>query len=242
MLKLSLHASAPRNVCAQNRIGSLDVAYEKLAARADYKAVMWTAGLGEQTPVKLENYPRWSASIWDLLVRVICLCMNRKEAIWPVDIPNRRAGAYAQHLTAIVEHWPDGFDTRRAVVGTAHIQMCATKRNYRATFDDDILGEQAAQVFRHTPDVLNAWDLLSRAYGCAATGSPELPARPELYKPIPVAMGAGSYVNLDTVSEPARTGCYRWLDKEGVETIEVPDIEGPCVTEHQFVTFLQKAI
>lgn len=242
MLKLSLHASAPRNICAQNRIGSLDVAYEKLAARADYKAVMWTAGLGEQTPVKLQNYPRWSASIWDLLVRIICLSLNRKEDIWPAVIPNQRTGPYMLDLTAHVEHWPDGFDTRRAVVGTAYVHMCTRRRNYRATFHDDILGEQTTEVFRHTPAVLTAWDLLARAYGWATTGAPELPPRPELYKPIPVAMGADSYVNLDTVSEPARTGCYRWLDKQRLDTVEVPDIEGPCVTEQQFVTFLQKAI
>lgn len=242
MLKLSLHASAPRGISPQNRIGSLDVAYEKLAARADYKAVMWTAGLGEQTPVQLLNYPRWSSSIWDLLVRVICLALNRKEAIWPSVMPNRRSGPYMRDLTAVVEHWPDGFDIRRSVVGTAHVRMCATKRNYRATFQDDILGEQTTEVFRHTPDVLTAWDLLTRAYGWTTTGGPELPPRPDLYKPIPVAMGPGSYVNLDTVSEPARTGCYRWMTKNAIESVEVPDIEGPCVTEAQFVNFLQKAV
>lgn len=242
MLKLSLHASAPRSASPQNRIGGLDVAYEKLAARADYKAVMWSAGLGEQAPVQLLNYPRWSASIWDLLVRVICLGMNRKEAIWPASIPNRRSGPYMLHLSAVVEHWPDGLDTRRAVVGTAHVQMCTTRRNYRATFRDDILGEWATPVFRHTPDVMTPWDLLARAFGWATTGGPELPPRPELYKPIPVPMGSDSYVNLDTVSEPARTGCYRWLNKQAIDTIEVPDIEGPCVTEAQFVTFLQKAV
>lgn len=242
MLKLSLHASTPRGINPQNRIGSLDVAYEKLAARADYKALMWTAGLGEQAPVQLLNYPRWSASIWDLLVRIVCLATTRKEVIWPADIPNRRSGPYMHDLTALVEHWPDGMDTRRAVVGKAHVQMCARKRNYRAVFEDDILGKRSTEVFRHTPVVLNAWDLLARAYGWATTGSPELPPRPDLYKPIPIPMGSHSYVNLDTVSEPARTGCYRWLDKRRLETAEVPGIEGPCINEAQFVTFLQKAV
>lgn len=242
MLKLTLHCCAPREVRPQTCVGTLDVAYDKLAARADYKAVMWTAGLGEQEPVRLENYPRWSASIWDLLVRVICLGANRKEAIWPVDIPSRRSGAYTQNLYAIVEHWPDGSDTRRSVVGTAHVQMCATRRNYRATFRDDILGKQTTDVFRHTPDVLNAWDLLTRAYGWATTGAPALPARPDLYKPIPLNVGSSSYVNLDTVSEPARTGCYRWLDKQGIDTVEAGDLQGPCITEQQFVDFLQKAV
>jgi hypothetical protein len=242
MLKLSLHASSPRGVSPQNRIGSLDVAYETLAARADYKAVMWTAGLGEQAPVQLQNYPRWSASIWDLLARIVCLATTRKEAIWPEDIPHRRSGPYIRDLTALVEHWPDGLDTRRATVGKAHVQMCSRRRHYQAVFEDDILGRQASPVFTHTPVVLNAWDLLARAYGWATTGGPELPPRPELYKPIPVPAGKDSFVILDTLSEPARTGCYRWLRKRNIETVEIPAIKGPCVTEAQFVTFLQKAV
>lgn len=242
MLKLSLHTSTPRGVSVNNRVGLLDVAYDKLAARADYKALMWTAGLGEQAPVRLENYPRWSASVWDLLVRIICLSISAKEAVWPAVIPNRRKGALALNLTAVVEHWPNGMEPGRKMVGSAHIQMCTRRCNYRATFRDDILGEVSSEVFRHTPDVLNVWDLLTRAYGWATARAPELLPRPELYKPIPVSMGSESYVNLDTVSEPARTGCYRWLDKEGIKTVEVPDIDGPCVTEAQFVTFLQKAV
>lgn len=242
MLKLTLHAGTPRQVSAQNRIGALDVAYDKLAARADYKALMWTAGLGEQAPVRLVSYPRWSASMWDLLVRIICLCINHREAVWPAVMPNARRGAFIQDLTAVVEHWPDGFDTRRSVVGTAHLHMLNRRCNYRATFEDDILGTENSDVFRHTPEALNSWDLLARAYAWTTTASFELPPRPELYKPIPLSSGSASYVNLDTVREPARTGCYRWLAKQGMQTQKVEYVDGPCVTEAQFVNFLQKAV
>lgn len=242
MLKLTLHASSPRNATAFNRIGMLDIAYEKLDARADYKALLWTAGIGEGPAIKLQNYPRWSTSVWDLIVRCICLGISLKEEVWPANIPNTRKGAYALDLCAIVEHWADGSDTRRTVVGTAHLRMCTRRCNYRATFEDDILGERTTAVFRHTPAVLNAWDLLTRAYAWLTTDSPQLAPRPELYKPIPIAVGKDSYVNLDTVSEPARTGIYRWLEKQAIQTVEVPVVEGPCVTEAQFVTFLQKAV
>lgn len=154
MLKLTLHASSPRNATANNRVGMLDIAYEKLAARADYKALLWTAGLGEQAAVKLQNYPRWSASVWDLVIRIICLAISRKEEVWPAVIPNERKGAYTLELCAIVEHWPDGSDVRRTVAGTAHLKMCSRRCNYRATFEDDILGTQNTEVFRHTPKVL----------------------------------------------------------------------------------------
>ncbi|MBV8037349.1 hypothetical protein [Roseateles sp.] len=242
MLKLTLHASSPRNATPFNRVGMLDIAYEKLAARADYKALLWTAGIGEQAPVKLQNYPRWSASVWDLVIRIICLAISRKEEVWPAVIPNARKGAYTLELCAIVEHWPDGSDTRRTVVGTAHLKMCNRRCNYRATFEDDILGVRATEVFRHTPKVLNNWDLLTRAYAWLTTDSTQLAPRPELYKPIPIAVKDASYVHLDTVSEPARTGCYRWLEKQRIKTVEVPGIEGPCITEAQFVNFLQRAV
>ena len=242
MLKVTLHTSSPRNATASNRIGALDIAYDKLAARATYKAIMWTAGVGEYASARIENYPRWSASIWDLIVRIVCLCISSEEAVCPAEIPNARTGAYTRELGIIVEHWPDGFDIRRTQVGTAHIRMCTRRCNYRATFTDDILGERSTDVFRHTPKRLNSWDLLTRAYAHMTTSSSALPPRPELYKPIPIAVGKSSYVHLDTVREPARMGCYRWLEKRAVKPTEVEGIEGPCITETQFVDFLEKAV
>jgi hypothetical protein len=237
-----VHTSSPRNASATNRVGALDIAYDKLAARADYKAVMWTVGFGEFATAGIENYPRWSASVWDLVARVICLCISSEEAVCPPDIPNARTGAYARDLSVIVEHWPDGFDTRRTLVGTAHVQMCARRCNYRATFSDDILGERSTDVFRYAPKKFNAWDLLTRAYAYLTTGSSALPPRPELYKPIPIAAGKESYVHMETVSEPARTGCYRWLEKRCIKPTEVEGIGGPCITEAQFVDFLTRAV
>lgn len=242
MLKVTLHASKPRNVSAQNLIGRLDVGYVTLDAMADYKGLMLTTGLGEQAPVRLTGYPRWSASIWDLLVRMVCLSLSGREAVWPEVLPNTRRGAFIEDMTAVVEHWPDGFDTRRSTVGTAHVAMTSRRCNYRATFTDDILGTVVSDVFRHTPIGLAPWDLLTRAYAWLTTQSGVLPARPTLYTPIPIADGGQSYVALETVAEPARTGCYRWLDKRQIDTVTLPVVEGPCITESQFVEFLRRAV
>ena len=219
MLKVTLHAAKPQAVNERNVLGRLDIAYEKLDAIADYKAVMFTSGIGAQAPVALKAYPRWSASLWDLVVRMACLSINKTEAVSTANIPVKRTGAFIENMTAVVEHWADGLDTRRSVVGTAHVAMGANRCNYRATFVDDIAGSQGSEVFRHTPEVLTPWDLLTRAYAWATTASLALPARPTLYTPIPISHEGQSFVSLDTVSEPARTGFYRWLDKRNIKTV-----------------------
>jgi hypothetical protein len=242
MLKVTLHTGKPARANECNLLGRLDIGYASLDAHADYKAVMLSSGLGEQAPVTLKGYPRWSASLWDLVARVACLSLSGQEAVWPAEIPVARTGAYSVELSAIVEHWPDGLGTRRAKVGTAHLVMQSRRCNYRATFTDDILGSQTSTVFRHTPKVLTPWDLLVRAYAWTTTETFALPSRPKLYTPLPFEHEGTSYVCLDTVQEPARTGCLRWLLKRGVEAVTVPFVEGPCVTETRFVEFLQKAV
>ena len=242
MLKVTLHHATQDSVSAQNILGRLDIGYARLDATADYKAVMQTSGLGEQSPVTLTGYPRWSASIWDLVARITCLGINRREAIWPAEIPVQRRCAFIENMTALVEHWPDGVHTRRASVGSARVSMLRRKGRYEATFTDDILGEQRSEVFTHTPEALNAWDLLVRAYAWTVAETFVLPPRPQLYVPIPVAHGGTSYVGLDTVGEPARSGIRRWMSRRGIPPVSVDLLAGECVTEAHFVEFLQRAV
>jgi len=242
MLKVTLHAGKPSAVSHFNLLGRLDIGYSRLDARADYKALLFTAGLGESPPVSLLDYPRWSASIWDLVARMVCLSISHKEAVWPEEMPNARKGAFIENLSVVVEHWPDGLQTRRSQVASAHIAMTSRRCNYRATFTDDILGSQTSQVFRHTPNILMAWDLLTRAYAQLATDTFALPARPTLYTPIPFDDAGKSYVSLDTVQEPARTGCLRWMAKQAIQPIVLGLVDGPCVTEQDFVKFLRTAV
>lgn len=242
MLKVTLHHATPARVSAQNILGRLDIGYARLDATADYKAVMQTSGLGEQSPITLTDYPRWSASIWDLVARIVCLGINRCEAIWPAEIPHQRRCAFIDDMTALVEHWLDGVHTRRASVGSAHLAMLRRKGRYEATFTDDILGSRTSEVFAHTPEALNAWDLLVRAYAWMMTETFVLPPRPQLYVPIPVPHAGDSYVGLDTVKEPARSGIRRWLSRRGIPPVSVDLLGGECVTEKNFVEFLRRAV
>src|SRR6478672_10353086 len=173
MLKVFLRCAAFDDVSANNLVGRLDIAYEELAIYADYKAVIVLAGVGEVPPAFVREYPRWSETIWDLVARAICVCLHKDEVLPP--LPHKRSGAFMGHLTAVIEHWPDGFATGRSTAGKAEIIMTRRRRHYDVIFEDDITGTIEAQGLIHTPDGLNAWDLLARGYAWAKQGSHELP-------------------------------------------------------------------
>lgn len=242
MLKVSLHYATPSQVSARNKLGQLDISYARLDALADYKAVMFATGVGELPPVQLQGYPRWSASVWDLVARAVCLSLNGNEDFPSGDLSTSGRGAFIDDMSAVIEHWNDGGDSRRATIGTAHISMRKRRCHYLAAFEDDILGKRESSVFIHRPDGLSPWDLLARAYAWTAQERFELPARPSLYTPIPVQQGLSSFVPLDTVSEPALTGIRRWLRRQGLPTTTTDLVAGPCVTEACFVDFLRVAV
>lgn len=240
MLKVFLHNGTPDRASPFNQLGRLDIGYETLDIHADYKAVLRVAGVGEFPPVQLNGYPRWTASVWDLVMRTLAMCIHREEAFPALDFTRR--GAFAQNLTAIVQHWPDGLEQGRSTVGTAHIRMTRRRCRYVATFEDDILGEQTSMEFAHTPDVLMPWDLLARSYAWTSHGRASMPPRPELYMPLPYEQDGQVVVSVDTVREPARTGLYRWMLSKGVSPFLVPNISGTSITEADYVSFLRKAV
>ena len=242
MLKITLHYATPATISARNVLGRLDLAYDKLEALADYKALLFTTGMGEHAPIRLEAYPRWSASIWDLVARVVHTALNGTETAGVSELPFEKHCAFIDDMTAVIEHWPDGFDTRRAAIATAHIKRGRRKGYYTAAFESDLHPALHSTVFVHTPLGLNPWDLLARAYSWTAHESFALPPRPVLCTPIPVQHGGQSYVPLELVGEPARTGILRWLTKRGLAPSTVDVVTGPCVTEAQFVEFLRRAI
>jgi hypothetical protein len=241
MLKVTLHHATPGRETAQNVLGRLDIGYAKLDAHADYKLVMTARGIGEMPPARLEAYPRWAAGVWDLVARSICVCLHGREDIAGAAMPGA-AGAFIENMTAVIEHWPDGLDMRRATVGTAHVKMRRRRCHYTATFEDDILGRRESSIFNHGPEGLTPWDLLVRAYAWTVHERFELPPRPTLYTPLPVEQAGQSLVCLETVAEPAATGIKRWLEKIGRKAMNVDFLQGPCVTEATFVEFLRKAV
>lgn len=240
MLKVFLHNGPPGTVNRYNELGRLDIGYAALDIYADYKAVLSMAGVGELPPVQLQHYPRWTASVWDLVMRAIAACLYGEEAFPALDLERR--GAFAQNLTAFIQHWPDGLEYGRSTVGTAHLRMQRRRCRYVATFEDDILGEQVSTEFAHTPEGLMPWDLLARAYAWTSHGRGAMPARPELYMPIPFEQEGQVVVALETVKEPARTGLHRWMLSKGIQPFEVGALSSVCVKESDYVNFLRRAV
>lgn len=240
MLKVFLHNGPLASVSQFNQLGRLDIGYEVLDIHADYKAVLTMAGAGELPPVQLTGYPRWTASVWDLVMRAATVALHGTEELPGLDIARR--GAFAQQLTAIVQHWPDGMEQGRSTVGTAQVRMLRKRCRYVATFEDDILGSQTSAEFSHTPDVLVPWDLVARAYAWASHGRASMPPRPALYMPLPLEQAGQVVVALDTVREPARTGLQRWMLNKGVATVPADGLSSPCIREADYVRFLQKAV
>lgn len=240
MLKVFLHNGPLDQANSFNQLGRLDIGYESLDIHADYKAVLRMPGVGELPPAQLNGYPRWTASVWDLVMRATAMCIHREEVLPHLEVTRR--GAFAHRLSAIVEHWPDGLEYGRSAVGTAEIRMLRRRCRYVATFEDDILGAKTSVEFSHTPDVLMHWDLLARAYAWTSHGQPSMPPRPTLYMPIPYQEDGQVVVCVDTVREPARTGLSRWMLTKGVSPFVVPALSCPCIKEADYVRFLQRAV
>lgn len=240
MLKVSLHHASPDEVSPKNVLGRLDIGYAKLDALAEYKTVMVKAGVGELSAVRIHEYPRWSASIWDLVARAICWSLYGVEELLPLG--EVRKGAFVSDLTAIVQHWPDGREVGRATIGTAHVKMRKTRCNYTAIFEDDLTGRHESGVFRYAFAPLDHWDLLARAYALTFNGCQELPPRPPICAPISVETDDGPYVPIDALREPARTGFLRWVAKQRIKPVSLAIIDGPCVPEEQYARFLCKAV
>jgi hypothetical protein len=69
-------------------IATADIARLSGGAIADYRVTLRDAMLGEiGEPVVVTRYPRWAASVWDLVLRGIAVALNRgSEALPPRPI------------------------------------------------------------------------------------------------------------------------------------------------------------
>lgn len=94
MLRVSVHAGLPSQASRYNRLGWLDIGYATLSPIANYKVFLFESGIGGREPVYLDNYPRWSASLWDLVARALALAYWRAGPAFghPVVEPPQAVG------------------------------------------------------------------------------------------------------------------------------------------------------
>jgi hypothetical protein len=213
VLRVSLHAGLLADRSLANQLAVVDIAYDKKMHEADYVVALSLRGSGEVAPDYVRRYPRWSASIWDLVARAIGQVLYRTAQV-PASAKVDRRCAYATRICATIERMTavdNGIE-----LGTAEIAQRGRQRGlYTATFTEDILGNRSAE-FEYGCKVLNHADLLMRAI-CWTYCSADVPGdMPPLVYPKPITIDGIERFHIASLNEPAFTGFRRFQADGGV--------------------------
>lgn len=208
MLKLSIHAGLLPDRRPENIMATVDIAYAKKEALADYLIAATVRDKGEQKPQTLENYPRWSGSLWDLAARAIARSLYGDSKIPPSDKPDKRC-AYATKLCAVIERYT--VDERSQLLAQAELwQQGPERTTYAIKLSEDILGEREAQ-FQYGTKRMETMDLMMRALSWALFKQDTPGPRPKLILPTSVMVGNEDRFDVASLQEPARTGFARHM-------------------------------
>lgn len=232
MLRVSLHTGLLGDRSVHNQLGLLDIAYQKHEAMADYLVGLTLRNFGEMAPNVLSDYPRWSASLWDLVARSLGRVLYNADQVPAADKPDRRC-AYATRMCAVIEG--STAQRRGRELGTVEVlQSTGQRGTYTATFTEDITGPRAAQ-FNYGTKKLNPADLLLRAICHALYGQDTLSRRPKLILPPCAKLDGVDRFDIESLAEPARTGFRRFLAERfpTQEPVALPRAE-------DYVTFLMR--
>ncbi len=248
MLRVSVHTGLPSGVSRYNRTDWLDIGYEKLDADAEYKIVLFEAGIGAHEPVILRCYPRWSASLWDLVARSIAMALwpeptGRQERVAPANFIDDKRVAFAEHTTAVVTHLPEHGAASREIGTMLIVHSQKARGVYRASVDEDTRERQIVTPFLFAPSTLSPIELVLRTALFMLHGAIDLlPPRPPLVIPPRDEDAGKKYVRLSRVAEPARSGLVRWMRKAGREPEVNPKFPAGRIPEAWYEEFLRTAI
>jgi hypothetical protein len=207
MLKATIHSGLLASRSLANHLAVLDVAYQKKSALADYVVALSLRGIGELAPAFVGSYPRWSASVWDLVARALAQTLYRADQIPASGKADRRC-AYATRLCASIERMTAG--GRGHEVGTVEILQDGDRRGvYTATFSEDVLGPRSAQ-FEYGCKALNPAELLMRAICWTYYGIDVLGPIPKLILPPSLKIEGVERFHLAALEEPALTEFQRY--------------------------------
>jgi hypothetical protein len=223
VLNVTLHAGRLTTASFGNRLGRIEIGYaSKPAPLADYKAVLTTVDEGTLPPADLKRYPRYAASICDMVARAIALCRAPageipQEGLWPFA-PAGSFVPYATAMCAVVELQSAGPDGKKRLLATCEItRLPGARGRYDAKFQEDCFDDLRIEPFVHRPERLDHWRLLQTALAWRLAGEEALPARPFIFQPDPVKTEQGVKVRLAALAEPAQTCFARWLARKGYE-------------------------
>lgn len=188
------------------QLAVLDIAYAKKNYLSQYAVAMSLRGEGEVQPDLVTNYPRWSASLWDLVARGLTRILFRSDVAPELAEPDRRC-AYATRLCAVIEK--STLTERGVELGTVEMSQDVGKRgHYTARFTEDILGPREVQ-FEYGLKSLNPADLLLRAICFALYGKSSLGPIPKLITPPTLKVDGSDHFHIESLAEPAKTGFLR---------------------------------
>lgn len=207
MLRVLLHSGHLTTRNPGNLMATLDIAYKKQEAWADYSVAFALKGTGTVETDEVLGYPRWSGSVWDLVARGLTRILYRADQAPPSPTPDRRC-AYATRLCAVIEKSTGS--SRGIEVATVEISQVGSQRGvYTAIFKEDISGDRAAS-FTYGLKSLLAPDLLLRAICWAYFGKDVLGERPHLILPSSVKINGVDMFDANALAEPAKTGFSRF--------------------------------
>ena len=233
MLRVLLHTGQLSARNPANLMSTLDIAYQKQEAWADYSVAFSLKGTGTVKPDEILGYPRWSASVWDLVARGLTRILYRADQAPPSPTPDRRC-AYATRLCAVVEKSTG--DARGVELATVEISQVGNQRGvYTALFREDILGERSAGFTYGLKSLLPA-DLLLRAICWAYFDKDVLGARPALILPPAVKINGIDLFDANALPEPARTG----FDRHRGRNFPTVDAPPPMAKADDYVSFLMR--
>ena len=202
MLKVYIHSGTLDTRCVGNQLAVLDIAYANRALLSDY-----LVALGEVAPDMVLAYPRWSASLWDLIARALTRILYRADQPPPTGQVDRRC-AYATKLCIVVERAT--MDDQGMVLATGEIvQMEGKRGHYVVNLEEDILGRYSA-TFTYGKKTLQHTDLVLRALCWALYQRDTIGKRPALLVPPTMKVDGVDRFHIDALPQPARAGFDRY--------------------------------
>lgn len=90
MLKVTV-SLVPGGVGRERKIGELLIGKHAGGGSPDYKVVLTADDLAEPLHGKVKQYPRWSATVWDLVSRALAVTLSGRERLPRRPQPVRKA-------------------------------------------------------------------------------------------------------------------------------------------------------
>lgn len=233
MLSVKIHSSLLADRTPANTLAMLDIAYKVQQAWSDYTVHFALKGVGEVKSDEVLKYPRWAASVWDLVARALTVVLYRAEAL-PASAPPDRRCAYATKLCAVVE---------RSTAADNHVELASmeitredNKRgHYMVTFKEDVLGERKASFVFGVKSLQHS-ELVLRAICYAYFDNGTLGARPALILPTTLNVDGKQMFDVNALPEPARTGFNRYRSWKAPAEVSLP----PMASADEYAMFLSK--